>query len=91
MPPSGTKLREEIVSLVREALDEALPREWLTTEQAARYLQCSVQHLEIGRAKGNKGLPPYSKKGRLVRYKRADLDGWLEAAKVVRETLAGAA
>jgi Helix-turn-helix domain len=90
LPPSP-KLRDEIVAIVKDALAEALPREWMDTDQAARYIGCSPQHLEIGRAKGNKGLPPFSKHGRLVRYRRADIDAWLETAKVAHDALSGAA
>jgi len=86
VPPSP-KLRDEIVAIVKNALAKALPREWMNTEQAARYLGCSTQHLEIGRAKGNRGLPPYSKQGRMVRYRRSELDAWLETAKVAHDAL----
>ena len=59
-------------------------RDWpevLTTEQAAAFLQCSTQYLEIARCKG--GGPPYSKVGsRLIRYQRTALLQWLEKRQV---------
>lgn len=61
---------------VREVLREFLApaQEWLTTAEAARYLSCSTQFLEIARHKGDG--PPYSKNIR-IRYSRTDLDKWM--------------
>ena len=50
---------------------------YLSTEQAAAYLNMSRQWLEIGRHKGYG--PPYIKLGRAVRYKRSALDEWMLA------------
>jgi len=58
--------------------------EVLTTEQAAAFLSCSVQFLEIARCKG--GGPPFSKCGpRLIRYRKSALLAWL-AQREVRST-----
>ena len=54
-----------------------------TTEQAAAFLQCSTQRLEIWRCHG--GGPPYAKLGRLVRYRREDLLSWV-AGRMMRAT-----
>ena len=51
-------------------------RDVMTTEQAADYLQMSRQRLEIWRHHG-KG-PRFVKLARMVRYRRNDLDFWLE-------------
>lgn len=50
----------------------------LTPKQAARYVGISEGALRLWRADG-KG-PRYFRAGeKLVRYRRADLDGWIEA------------
>jgi excisionase family DNA binding protein len=49
--------------------------EYLTTEEASKYLNVSTQYLEIARHKGDG--PPYIKLARAVRYKRTDLDSWM--------------
>jgi excisionase family DNA binding protein len=50
--------------------------EWLTTEQAASYLQVATVTMETWRAR--RQGPPFAKVGRTIRYRRADLDSWLE-------------
>jgi len=52
--------------------------ELLTTVQAAAYLQVSPGTLEVWRATRRHALP-FLKCGRLVRYRRSDLDAWLES------------
>lgn len=47
----------------------------MTTRQAASYLQISPKKLELDRHKGTG--PPYAKMGRLVRYRKVDLDEYL--------------
>lgn len=59
----------------------ASPTEILDTRGAAQLLLCSVQTLESQRLKG--GGPPYSKIGRLVRYRRAALVDYLKAHEVI--------
>jgi excisionase family DNA binding protein len=54
---------------------EEVPPEVMTTVEAARYFRCSRQFLEISRLRG--GGPPFSKVGRLVRYRKSSLDAWL--------------
>lgn len=67
--------RAAIRQVVEELEGEQLKR-IMTTEQAARYLSCDAGWLEILRHKG--GGPKFSKLGRLVRYRRDDLDAWVE-------------
>jgi predicted DNA-binding transcriptional regulator AlpA len=51
--------------------------EYLTTVEAACYLHCSRQYLEIGRCKGYG--PPFHKLGRAVRYRKSALNEWMAA------------
>lgn len=51
--------------------------EYLTTVEAAGYLNCSRQYLEIGRCKGYG--PPFCKLGRAVRYRKSALNEWMVA------------
>ena len=52
-------------------------RDILTTVEAASYLRLSKPTLERARVSGEG--PLYCKLGGLVRYRRADLDAWLES------------
>ena len=53
----------------------------LTTEQAAAFLGCSTQFLEIARCKG--GGPRFSKLGpRLIRYRKAALLEYLASREI---------
>ena len=64
---------KRLVDLLAERLKP--PQEVMTTEEAARYLRCSTQYLEIARHKG--GGPRYCKFARIVRYRKVDLDEYL--------------
>jgi excisionase family DNA binding protein len=66
----------------------ATVREVLTTIQAADYLQISKQKLEIARHRG--GGPAFCKIGRIVRYRKSDLDAYL-AEHVYKNTTKGCA
>lgn len=54
----------------------------LTEQQAAHYLSMSRSFLRQGRMNGDRvnrtPTPPYYKIGRSIRYRKADLDSWLE-------------
>lgn len=51
--------------------------EVFTTAEAARYLRCSKQWLEVNR--DAEGKPPYVRVGkRIIRYRKTTLDQWLE-------------
>ena len=54
------------------------PSDLLTREQAAQYLGLKPQTMSVWACTKRYGLP-YLKVGSLVRYRRADLDGFLEA------------
>jgi len=53
----------------------------LTPEQAAEYLGIAKQTLAVWRSKGRYGLR-FTKVGRRVRYRKADLDAFLEGRTV---------
>lgn len=63
---------------------ESDERTVLPTERAAAYLGLSPKTLETLRTRG--GGPPFLKLGRRVVYRKADLDTWLDTAKVRRST-----
>lgn len=50
----------------------------LSNEQAAEYLGVTPGTLEVWRCNGRYELP-FIKVGRLVKYRRRDLEAWLEA------------
>ncbi len=77
MSPNQTitqAVQVEVERALSEYLDPA--QKYLNTKQAARYLGLSTQYLEIARHKGDG--PPYLKMSKAVRYKRSDLDAWME-------------
>ena len=76
MSADHSELAREIAELVAERLNR--PQQVFTTVEAAEYLRVSRQFLEIARVKG--GGPPYAKLSRAVRYRRVDLDDWLETS-----------
>lgn len=55
--------------------------EYLTPPEAAKFLRCTPALLAKYRSV-NAG-PPFLRLGRLVRYQRAELAGWLESSRVV--------
>ena len=58
-----------------QAIVEA-SRELLSEKEAAQHLTCSPGTLSVWRSTGRYNLP-FLKVGRMVRYRRADLDAWL--------------
>ena len=59
---------------------DALP-DLLTDEQATEFLQVAPGTLAVWRATKRHGLP-YLKLGRSVRYRKADLEKWLQSRTV---------
>lgn len=53
----------------------------MTQEQAAEYLGVKSETLNTWRCKRQHAIP-YYKVGRLIRYRKADLDAWLEQRRV---------
>jgi hypothetical protein len=72
---------------IKDALDRAIgaaTAEYLATPAAAAFLDCSEEQLEIWRHKGEG--PPYCTLGRRrIRYKRTDLQAWMDATRVEPE------
>ena len=56
-----------------------VPSEYMTTQQAAAYLNLSRQYLEAARYRGDGSGPAYVKLERAVRYRRSVLDAWMSA------------
>ncbi|MEO5344309.1 MAG: helix-turn-helix domain-containing protein [Gammaproteobacteria bacterium SHHR-1] len=50
----------------------------LTEAEAAEYIGVAAGTLTVWRSTGRYALP-FAKVGRLVRYRRSDLDSWLES------------
>ena len=90
-----SSLDESIAQTAKEAAERAVAEallqfhvpqiEYLSTEQAATYVNYSTQFLEIARHKADGSGPPYIKQQRAVRYRRADLDAWMARKRVVDE------
>lgn len=59
---------------------KVLPNAWLTP------IDLELEYKIARGTQGNlrsQGLLPYHKKGRMIRYKRSDIDAWFESGKVV--------
>lgn len=63
--------------------EERMGNDRLIPDKAAHYIGISVHLLNKWRSQG-KG-PPYYKLGGIVKYKRKDLDEWVEAQRVTPE------
>lgn len=78
------KLRAVITEAVEQALrqqsDQPGVPTWMAPREAAQYLGCTTQHLQMLRAR--RTGPTFVKFGRLVRYARDDLDSYLSERKV---------
>ena len=82
-------IKETIEKTIKEVLKRELSenfsqKEVLTTKDAALYMRVSHQWLEIGRVKGYG--PPFIKLSRLVRYRKSDLDQWMDSHKQFNTT-----
>ena len=65
--------------LPSRARQPVVASEYLTTQQAAAYLNLSRQYLEAARYRGDGSGPAYVKLERAVRYRRSVLDAWMSA------------
>lgn len=70
----------------RDAADAAQPPEILTTVEAAALLRCSRQFLEGARVHGDG--PPFTRMGRLVRYRRSAILAWMAKREVASTSAA---
>jgi excisionase family DNA binding protein len=59
--------------------------ELLTTEETAAYLGVKPQSLAIWRLRGEN--LPFVKVGRLVRYRRSDVEKWIESRTVATKAV----
>jgi hypothetical protein len=67
--------------VIRALADQKLlppATDWMSTEDAAVYTRWTPKALQHHRALGTG--PRFHRVGRLIRYKRQDLDAWLESA-----------
>jgi predicted DNA-binding transcriptional regulator AlpA len=74
-------LREEVRSIASEKINVVDEADiCLDTREVARMLKISPATLEKARSQGTGDYPNYLKfGGRTVRYRRKDVDSWLEA------------
>ena len=60
--------------------------QFLAEPEAAKYIGMSRAFLRLSRCEGEVGKrtpgPPFYRIGRTIRYKRADLDAWIEEYRV---------
>jgi len=49
-----------------------------TEKETAQYIGMSISWLRQARMNGNKNAPPFLKIGKAVRYRKSDLDAWLD-------------
>ncbi|CAH1696801.1 DNA-binding protein [Hyphomicrobiales bacterium] len=54
--------------------------DYMTPEEAAKYIKTSLANLAKRRCDGDG--PPYMRVGRLVRYRKSDIDNWMNARRV---------
>lgn len=71
-----TKLREELTPRT----PQHDPEELVTTEQAAEILGISPNTLARYRSDEDPNGPRFRRQGRIVRYRRRDLNEWLKAS-----------
>ncbi|QEZ47469.1 helix-turn-helix domain-containing protein [Cupriavidus oxalaticus] len=64
-------------SSTKKAASQTAHPDLLTNDEAAAYINVTPRTLEVWRCTNRYSLP-YLKIGRLVRYRKADLDAWLE-------------
>lgn len=79
-------INETVREIVRSELAQILPamltnptEEWLDTQQVSDLTGMSKPFFEIGRSSQNPNQPPHYKIGRSVRYKRSEVQTWMES------------
>lgn len=83
--PEAVSLNEKldlVIGLLREQGLKDIFCEVFDTEEACRYLKINRRYLHT--LKENKEIA-YSQHGKIVRYRRADLDRWLDEHRVSRK------
>lgn len=61
-----------------ETLCQAIEDDALTPKQAASYINMSEASLARWRSEKRKNAPPYERRGKSIRYRRGDLDRWMQ-------------
>lgn len=72
-----------IAELEERVVDGAAGPEFMTTAQVAKHINISQAKLAQMRARGEG--PKFSKIGRAIRYRRADVDAWVAEHRVTTE------
>lgn len=83
--PEITALGEKIDLLIQLNRDRAFVDvfcEVLDSKEAARYLKISWRYLQELK---EKRIIPYSQYAKIVRYRKADLDKWLDEHRITRK------
>jgi predicted DNA-binding transcriptional regulator AlpA len=70
---------EELQRLMTEVIKDMVKKEWLTPEELEREYGISIT--AQNRMRMERRIP-YSKIGKYVRYKRSDIEEWLETHKI---------
>jgi predicted DNA-binding transcriptional regulator AlpA len=70
---------DEVQRLMAEAIKEMVKKEWLTPEELQEEYGISI-HAQ-NRMRMERRIP-YSKIGKFIRYKRSDIEKWLEDHKI---------
>ena len=70
---------EEIQRLMAETIKEMVKKEWLTPEELKEEYGISI-HAQ-NRMRMERRIP-YSKVGKFIRYKRSEIEKWLEDHKI---------
>ena len=73
-------IAEAIEQALREQSDQPAIKNWMVPREAAQYLGCTTQHLQMLRAR--RTGPAFVKFGRLIRYARDDLDSYLSERRI---------
>lgn len=75
---------EELEGIVERAVTRALaasppspPSDWITGGEAAKIL--GVSGKTLGKLRRERGLPAHEPAPGLVRYKRSEIDAWMQA------------
>jgi len=76
-------IKHTVNQAIRNNLDGVSDRAWLSPNQASEYLDCTIQHLQMLRAR-RRG-PPFVRFGRKILYSREELDTYLKKLTVQTE------
>lgn len=77
---------DELISVLIDVIDASQnpaatkerTKSWLTTKEAAEFLGLNAMTLTNWRSSQREGQPPYHKFGGTVKYRRTELERWIE-------------